>query len=350
MSKSKTVSTDLDGKRIAVVMMSAIGDSVHVLPVVNALKRRAPGCHLTWVLQPVPASLVRGHAAVDEIVEFDPYQGWRGYLELRRRLAGREFDLVLGLQVAFKAGLVTALLRAPVKLGFDRRRARDANWLFTNLRVPPHAPQHVQDQYFEFLRVLGVPPEPVAWGLGPWPAERERQAAFFAQFERPVAAINIATTNPDRDWLPERWAAVIDHLVERYGLQPVLIGGRSARELACERAIMAAARHRPASALGSGLRPLVGILDGAALVIALDSAPLHISVAVGTPVISLMSNADPRRTGPYRHFRDLVIDAYHDPGESAPISMERRPGRMSRITVDNVLEKIELWQERYRDR
>ncbi len=207
----------------------------------------------------------------------------------------------------------------------------------------------MQAQYFEFLRHLGVRPEPVAWELGPWPDERGWQAAFFAGFPRPVAAINLATSNPDRDWLPERWAAVCDALVERHGLAPVLVGGASAREREMEAAIAAHARHRPASALGSGLRRLVSILDGSALVLALDSAPLHMAVALDRPVVSLLANADPRRTGPFRRFADLVVDAYHDPGEEAPVSMRRRWGRMGRITVRQVLEKVELWERRYRN-
>src|SRR6185295_17489036 len=139
---------------IGVVMMSAVGDAVHVLPVLNALKRHAPESKITWVLQPGPASLVRGHPHVDEIVLFDRGKGWRAFTEVRRELAHRPFDLVLNFQVYFKAGIVTSFTRAPVKLGFDRERARDLNWLFTNKKIPPHANQHVQDQYFEFLRVL----------------------------------------------------------------------------------------------------------------------------------------------------------------------------------------------------
>ncbi|HEX8907223.1 MAG TPA: glycosyltransferase family 9 protein, partial [Longimicrobiaceae bacterium] len=161
---------------------------------------------------------------------------------------------------------------------------------------------------------------------------------------------NLATSNPDRDWLPERWAAVADALHERWGLASVLVGGRSERELEMEKQLREAARHAPVSALGSGFRNLVSILDAAELVLALDSAPLHIAVALDRPVISLMANADPRRTGPWRRFHDLVIDAYHDPGECAPVSMRRRWGRMPSITTEDVLEKVELWDARYRSR
>ena len=71
------------------------------------------------------------------------------------------------------------------------------------------------------------------------------------------------------------------------------------------------------------------------------------SVALNTPVISLMGYTNPKRTGPYRRFQDLIIDAYGDPGENYPISMENRPGRMGRISVDDVLRKVALWKENY---
>lgn len=333
--------------RIAIVMMSAAGDAVHTLPVVNALKRHNPQCHVTWVLQPGPATLVQGHRAVDEILLFDRSRGMRAFTDIRRTLSGRAFDIVINLQVYFKAGIVTAFARAPVKLGFDRARARDLNWLFTNRRIPPHPNQHVQDQYFEFLHALGVPHEPVEWRLGPWAEERSWQREFFAAFDRPAVAMVVATSKPEKDWLPERWADVSDALWHDLALAPVIVGGRSDRELHAERVILERAKHKPRSALGSGLRRLVSILDGSALVLAPDTGPLHMAVAIERPVISLMGYTNPKRTGPYRRYHDLVIDAYGDPGEQYAITMENRPGRMSRIQVRDVLDKVELWRQRY---
>ncbi|MCC6931382.1 MAG: glycosyltransferase family 9 protein [Gemmatimonadaceae bacterium] len=334
--------------RVGIVMMSAVGDAVHVLPVINAIKRHQASAHITWVLQPGPATLVRGHRSIDEIVIFDRSRGRRAFTDVKRELAQRPFDLVLDLQVYFKAGLVTSFTRAPIKLGFDKARARDLNWLFTTHRIPPHpVGQHVQDQYFEFLTALGIPFEPVTWDLGPTDEERAWQRGFFAPIERPTAAIVVATSKAEKDWIPERWAQVVDVLYEDYGLQPVLVGARTARELAAEQVIMAKAHHRPISALGSGLRRLVSILDGSSLVLAPDTGPLHIAVALQRPVISLMGYTNPRRTGPYRAYHDLLIDAYGDPGEDYPISMENRPGRMPNITVDDVLTKVEHWQRTY---
>nr|MCU0648543.1 glycosyltransferase family 9 protein [Gemmatimonadaceae bacterium] len=293
-------------------------------------------------------TLVRGHADVDDIVLFDRARGWQAFADVRQQLATRPFDLVLALQVYFKAGLVTSFTHAPVKLGFDRARARDGNWLFTTHRIAPRPiGQHVQDQYIEFLETLGVPAEPLTWGLGPWEHERAWQREFFAPIERPVAALVVATSKPEKDWLPERWATLCDVLVEDYGLQPVLVGGRSARELAAEAVIMASARHKPISALGSGLRKLVAILDGAAVALSPDTGPLHMAVALDTPAIALMGYTNPKRVGPYRRFHDLLIDAYGTPGEDYPISAEYRHDRLPRITVEDVISRLEVWRRSY---
>ena len=334
--------------RVCIVMMSALGDAVHTLPVITALKRHDPSCRITWILQPGPASLVRGHPDVDEIIVFRRARGFdslRAFRDTARELRGREFDLVLDLQVYFKAGVVTALTRAPVKLGFDRARARDFNWLVTTHRIPAHAPQHVQDQYFEFLEHLGVSAQPIEWKLGPWANELDWPREFFARIARPVVTFVVGSSDPHREWLPERWAALGDALYEQYGLQPVIAGGRSDRELATEAAFAQVARHAPISTLGIPLRQLVALLDGSKLVVSVNSGPMHMAVAVDTPVISLMGHWNPKRTGPYR-FRDLIVDAYGRPGEDYPISMEKRPSRMADITVEQVLEKVRLWSRR----
>jgi len=334
--------------RVCIVMMSAVGDAVHVLPVINAIKRAHPASRITWVLQPGPASLVRGHPNVDEIVLFDRTKGLGGFFNVSRELRALQFDLLIDLQVYFKAGIITAMSGAKRRLGFDRVRARDANWLFTSERIPAHPMQHVQDQYFEFLEKLGISPAPIQWNLGPWPHEVAWQREFVDGFDRPIAAIVVATSKPEKDWIPERWATVTDILSERYGLQTVLVGGNSGRETAAAKTILSLSKSKPVSALGSGLRKLASILDASNLVLSPDTGPLHMAVAVDTPVISLIGYTDPRRTGPYRKFHDLIIDAFHDGPADGPVTMKTKSDRMSRITVADVGKRLEIWSENYR--
>ena len=337
-------------QRICIVMLTALGDAVHVLPVISAIKREVPATRITWVLQPPAAALVRGHPAVDELMVFDRRRGLRGFIEMRAALQQRHFDMVMLMQPYLKAAVLAALAPAQRRIGTDRARARDLTWLATPERLPARPLGHMQDQFLEFLAPLGVAAHPLEWNLGPWPDERPQQDAFFARLTRPAAAIVVGTSKAEKDWLPERWSEVVDILAEDYGLQPVLVGGTSERELAAQRTIMERAVNKPISALGSGIRPLVSILDRSALVLSPDTGPLHMAVALDRPVVSLIGYADPRRTGPYERYHDLMIDAFHDPDETIPVTNERRQDRMPRIRVRDVIDKVELWKTRYASR
>lgn len=335
---------------VCIVMLSALGDAVHVLPVANAVKRAWPGARVTWVIQPLPHRLVRGHAAVDEFVVFRRGRGWAGVAALRdfaAAMRGRRFDLLLGLQVYLKAGLLTALAPARVKLGFDRRRARDAQWLFTTHRIPPHPPQHVQDQYFEFVRCLGIDPEPVRWGLDLTEAEIEAQAAFFRRLDGPALAVVVGTSKAAKNWSPEGYARVLEEARRAHGLHPVLVGGPSESERRMAAAIMARTSVPVVDALADDVRRVVWLIEGSAVTLSPDTGPLHVSRAVDTPVVGLYGYTNPRRSGPYGKYQDLVVDGYAAwPGEPYPVTHAYRNG-MRRVTVDAVLEKLALARERY---
>jgi heptosyltransferase I len=332
-------------RNILIVMLSALGDAVHVLPVVNALRRHWPDARITWVIQPVPYQLVRNHPAVDEFIVFHRRRGvdaWRSYAELRSRFEGRHYDLLLNLQVYLKAGLITALAPADVKLGFDRARARDLNWLFTTHRIPPRPVGHVQDQYFEFLDHLGVDPSPVEWRIALTDEECAAQQAFFATLDRPACGIVVGTSKPAKNWAPDRYAQVVDALETDFGLRAVLIGGPSRIERAAADSILAAAGTKPIDALGDDVRRAVWLLGGCRLVISPDTGPLHIARALDVPVIGLYGYTNPKRYGPYRKYTELIVDGYSRyPGEDYPPSMEYRDDGMARITPAAVLEKVE---------
>jgi heptosyltransferase I len=336
------------GGRLGIVMMSALGDAVHVLPLLDALKRHAPATRITWVLQPGPAEMVRGHPHVDDVVIFRRSLGLGAYGDVRRQLRARPLDLLLNLQVYFKAGIVTWLARAPAKLGFDFARSRDANWLFTTHRIPPHAPQHVQDQYFEFIEFLGVPHGEPQWHLGPTSEERNAARALVADAgDGPLVGMVVASSKREKNWMPERYAETATALLSEAGARCVLLGGTTPIERAAADGILAKAGGRPIDALGSGLRTLLGLIDLCDVVVSPDTGPLHMAVAMNVAAVGLYGYNNPKRVGPYRRFGDLLVDAYGDPGEDYPISMEHRLGRMPRITTLDVVAKIRLALARY---
>jgi len=330
--------------RICIVLLSAVGDVVHALPVVNAIKRHRPKAHITWILQEAGASLIQGHPAVDEILLFERKAGLAGFVKMAMELSERPFDVVLDLQCYFKATLLTALCQAPIKIGFDRARAREFNWLATNTKLSPRPLGHVQDHFLEFLDVIGIPREPVEWNIGPWPSEKEWQTHFFRHLSGPRVALVAGTSNPRKDWTPDSWVRLNDALREQFGLQTILVGARSPRETALGEKMLRECLHPPKEALGCGLRRLVSILDGSDLVISPDTGPLHLAGALAKPVIGLYGYNSPARVGPWRQDSRLLIDAFHLPGEKPKMTFQHRPGRMSQITVEDVLAKVEIWE------
>lgn len=334
-----------DSPRIGLVLLSAVGDIVHALPLVNAIKRHRPRAHLTWLLQDAGAALIQGHPAVDEILLFQRRAGLAGFVKMALNLADRPFDLVLDLQCYCKATLLTALCRAPIKIGLDPSRAREFNWLVNNHHLPKKPLGHVQEHFLEFLDYLEIPREPMAWNLGPWPSEREWQKHFFRHLPTPRVALVAGTSNPKKDWLPDSWVRLTDALTAQFAFHPILVGAATPRETALGKKMLAECRHPPQLALGCGLRRLVAILDGCDLVISPDTGPLHLARALGKPVIGLYGYNSPARVGPWGQDPRLLVDAFHHPNEKPQITFQHRPGRMGRITVEDVLAKVELWRK-----
>lgn len=334
-------------RRAAIVLMSAVGSTVQGMPVLASLRRAWPRTHLTWVLQPGPAALMAGRPDVDRLLLFHRELGAAAYPRFRREVAGEAFDLVICLQPNFKGGAVTRLLPAPARLGYDRRRARDFSWVATNRRIPPRPVAHVQDELFEFLDHLGVPRR-LEWDFHFTEEERVARARWRDTLSpsRPVLAVVPRSSNPRRNWTLEGLARVIDVAAGDLGLRPVLLGGDSEDELRDGRRLHELCALPPRQALGGTLRQLAGRLAASDVVLAPDTGPLHMAVALGTPTIGLYGHTDPRRSGPYARFLDLLVDRYGGEGARRP-SRRTRPGRMARIRVEEVVRRLERATGRY---
>jgi heptosyltransferase I len=140
---------------------------------------------------------------------------------------------------------------------------------------------------------------------------------------------------------------VLEAVERDHGLRPVLVGGPSPAERRIADEVLSRTSARVVDALGDDVRRLVWLLEGSALTLSPDTGPLHVSRAVETPVVGLFGHTNPRRSGPYRAFEDLVVDGYAEhPGEDYPAAPAARDG-MRRITVEMVLEKVALAMERY---
>ncbi len=333
-------------RRLLVVMLSAIGDAVHVLPVIHALKAHRRDLEITWVIQPVPHELVEHHPDVDRFVTFKRVRGRLLAGELWRctnALRAHRYDLAIGLQVYLKAGLLLLGSGARARLGFDRARARDAQWLFSTHRIPPRPAAHVQDQYIEFLDHLGVPRIEPHWGLELTNAEITSRTEYFRAFTRPVCGLIVGTSKKEKNWSPKGYARVVDALETDFGMKPLLLGGPSVAEAEAARQIQSLLNRPVAASLGPGVRRLLWQISGCELLISPDTGPLHMARAIDVPVVGLYGFTNPKRTGPYRKYTHLVVDGFaRSPDEDAGIDLPNRPEGMSRVTVDAVLAKVDL--------
>lgn len=332
-------------RRICVIRTSALGDVVHALAMVNGLRHGFPQAQITWILHPVPHELVRHQPSVDRFIVFPRRGGWRS---LRRELAGESFDLCLVPQVSFKASLVAALVRAPVKLGFDFARSRELHYFFTTAHLPPRPAGHVFDQYLEFLEYLGIENYEPRWDLVLTGGERAAGEAFAAELGGPALGLVVASSSRHKDWPPAACARLADEAAARFGLAAVLVGGPSVREEAVAREIASLARAPVTMALDGPVRTSMYKLAHCRVIVAPDTGPLHLAVALGVPTVGLYAYSDPRRCGPVL-YKDLLVDHYNPPGADPGrrITRRTRPGAMATITVEEVLARIELALGRY---
>ncbi len=312
---------DLPPKRLCIVRLSSIGDICHTVPVVRAIQRAWPRTELTWIIGSVEHELLAGLEGV-EFVILNKGRGLGGYLDVRRALDGRRFDLLLHMHASLRANLVSLLVSARTRLGMDRARARDGQWLFCNQRIPATPRQHVMDGLFEFSNVLGIPRDEPRWNI-PLAEDDQRFAQRYIDGSQPALVISPVTAQRlrnYRNWRAEHYAGAADFAWRRYGARVLLTGGSTELELEYGRLIRRHARCPIVNLIGeTTLKQLLALLERATVVLCPDSGPAHMATAAATPVVGLYATSNRHRTGPYNS-QHLVIDKY-------PQAVEREFGK-----------------------
>lgn len=293
---------------LCVLRLSSIGDVCHTLPVVRTLRASLPETRITWIIGAAEAALMQGLPGV-ELEVLDKRDGLGGVLALRRRLRGRRFDVLLQMQTALRASIAAMAVKAGERVGFDRARARDGQWLFTNRRIEARPRQHVMDGLFGFAEALGITERHLVWDI-PLQDEHRAFALEHVPDERRAIAISPCASSTSRNWRMERYAEVADYAAERYDLRVILTGGPSAFERGACAAVQRAMRHECVNLVGqSSLKQLVALLERCAMLVTPDSGPAHLGTAAGIPVIGLYAVSNPDRAGPYLS-RHLVVNRY----------------------------------------
>lgn len=344
----KAGSPESPPESICVMRLSAIGDVCHAVAAVQHIQRYWPSTKITWIVGRTEYDLLRGLEGV-EFILFNKSASVRGLLHLRRQLHGRVFDVLLHMQSSLRASFASACIRAKKRIGFDSARAREGQWLFTNTRIAAQSHPHVLEGFMAFASALGIPDAPPQWSMPIDPVYDEWAQNRFRSL-KPYVVICPSASNPERNWLPERYAETADILSKR-GYRVVLCGSDHPIERALANQVLELSKSELTDLVGkTNLKQLLALLKHAELVISPDTGPAHMAVTVGTPVVGLYAHSNPRRTGPYNYI-DKVVSVYDEAiVEQYGVSWEKLPSGkravgdhlMQRINVEDVIAKIDL--------
>lgn len=326
--------------RILIVRLSAIGDALHGLPVLNALRDALPQAHLAWVVEGRVANLLRGHRALDELITLP--RRWlnspRAILNLRQRLRSSRFDITIDVQGLTKSAIAAWLSGAPRRIGFDGRDGREiSRWLNNELVLPQRT--HVVDRNLELLTGLGIYDPEVRFDLDLSPADQQTARGIVEA----RGLENFVLLNPGAGWLSKLWpaqryAAVARHLGTAYDLRTLVMWGNDAERAMAEQ-IVSGAGGCAVMAPPTSLSELAAVAQRAVLFVGSDTGPLHLASAMGTPCVGLYGPSPLDRNGPYGP-KHAGVQRMRLQGSSR----ERRqagPESMEAISVADVCEACE---------
>ena len=302
----------LDFDRILVLKLAALGDTILLLPTIDAIKRAHPSCHLTMVVTSINAESIERAESIDEIVRIDGrdlLNPLRAYA-LIRRLRRHRYTLALDFeQWSHLTPLVLYLSGAPARAGF-RIRGSVRHLLFTE-PVAYEAALHEAACFGRIVQHLGLPPASAPPRLSIHDEDQEEILRMLAEHgvdpATPLVAIHpgCGTHGARRQWPEERYARIADRLVRQYGVTIVLTGGRSERAL--EDRLARRMEETPVATSGQlSFWPFAALLSLCDLLICGNTGAMHAAAAVGTPTVALHGPTDPVKWGPLGEFHIIL--------------------------------------------
>jgi ADP-heptose:LPS heptosyltransferase len=301
-----------EARRIALIKPSALGDIVHSLPVLTALRHRFPNAHITWIVNRGYEPLLRGHRDLDATLPFDrgaTRGGWGrtllSYGHFLTDLWRRGFDLVIDLQGLLRSGLMVAASGAARRVGLSSAREGATRFYTDVVPVTDYENLHAVDRYWRVAEALGVgglPKEfyvPIPQDVRRWAEEALRDCP------RPWLGLGVGSRWPTKRWLPEHFAHLAQQAQFRFGGTAVFVGGGDETALAGE--VRARLAGPTLDLTGRTTLPqLAAVLERVDVLLANDTGPLHLAAALGRPVVAPYTCTSVRQTGPYGAFGSAV--------------------------------------------
>jgi lipopolysaccharide heptosyltransferase I len=323
--------------------MSALGDIVHTLPAVAALRQSFPRVQIDWLVDSKWSPILEGNPDVTKIISIDR-RNWRNVLATVRRLRSARYAVALDFQSLYRSAILARLCGAPRRVGFDKSYAREgaAAFFYTEKVTPQRL--HKVEHNLELAESIGAHANEIRFWL---PTSREARE----HVDRILAAHGITdffVLSPgggwaSKCWPAERYGALHRALAERYGWRGVISFGPGERDLAesVQRAACLPGQAGSPEPLVElfDLPQLIALLCRAQFLVAADTGPLHLASALGTPVVGLYGPTDPARNGPFSKHDIVVRNAS---SEDTTYGRDKTPApSMLSITGEQVLDAIE---------
>jgi len=345
--------------KILIVKLSAIGDVVHTLPALTALRRHYPDAQVDWLVEDAAADLVQGHAALSRVLVWRRREfvkclktgrlasAVRLFLNLLFQLRNTRYDLILDFQALLKSSLWVFLAKGRRKAGFGSGMEHsEKSHLFLNERIPAVSMEiHALDRGLILLKAIGLPDKQVLYDL-PIAAEDEEAAQHLLAGKgfrpgQPFVAINPVAKWPTKLWASERFRELAERLLKN-GFQVVFTGSKDDQPRIDE---MVWSLGPSVMRLDgqTTLKVLAAVYRTAGVVVSTDTGPMHLAASVGTPVVALFGPTAPWRTGPYgKGHVVLRAGVSCSPCFSRSCkATEREPmACMNRITVKQVVDAV----------
>jgi lipopolysaccharide heptosyltransferase I len=295
----------LEARRIALIKPSALGDIVHALPVLTALRVRFPAARITWVVNSAYEPLIHGHPDLSETLPFDRgvfrkgvWRSARYAIAFANELNKRQFDLVVDLQGLFRSGLMCLATGAPRRVGFATAR-EGCRYAYTD-KVPAPNPRqmHAVDRNWIMAEALGVGDVPKRFLLPLGPAEVQSVRDELLALPRPWLAVAVGAKWTTKRWLPGHYAELLRRTQNEFGGTCLFVGTAEDTPLSLEvmRELPGAARDLTGR---TSLPRLSALLSQCDLMIGNDTGPLHLAAALGRPCLAPYTCTRVSLHGPY---------------------------------------------------
>lgn len=303
--------------RILITRLSAIGDCIHTLPLLTAIKRQYPDAHLAWLTQGGPATLIRGHQHLDQliVVSKDWMKSPRQILALQRQLAALNFDATVDPQSLTKSSLTAWLSGASMRIGFARPQGREISPWLNNVCVHPRR-SHVVQRYLELLSPLGIERSQVKFGVPLRDVAQDfaEKTIVNGQLENGFAVVNPGAGWGSKIWPPDRYGQVAKHLSHVYGLPSLVVWAGEVERQAAEQIVLES-EGSGFLAPATSLPELAATVAKAQLFVGSDTGPLHLAAALDIPCVGLYGPTIPEVCGPYG-LGHKTVQAYHQDGNN----------------------------------